>query len=238
MGMFRNAVPGDKYFDGTEKSERITFYDYETEYIINGNASQNINLQLTTARLMAIRFALNTLHVYSDPRKKELAAGIAAASVGWWTGGMGIPVVSNLIMCGWGLAESAQDCKARFDGEKVPLYKSEGDWKLDIGIPADKGKKAGEIFDMSYHDYLRFLLLMTSEEDKLSRIEDLIQLNMGKGKEGAAVSGYNTCIRVEAVISLNSLFLDKSFMPDGMRESASVDGNGRKKVRIVTYEGY
>ncbi len=238
MGMFKNAVSGDTYFDGLKKSERDTFYDCETEYILHGNASQNVNRQLTTAQLLMLRFAMDTLHVYTDTRKKELATGIAAASAGWWTGGAGIPIVSNLIMCGWGMCEAALDVSELMDGEKIPIFKSKGDWKLDIGISSEGEKKTDDMFSMSYYDYLRVFLLITPEDDKLDRIEDLIQLNMGKEMRGMAIERYNTCIRVEAVISMNSLFLNGSFMPSDIKDGGMTDGYGRRRIRVLIYEGY
>ncbi|NTV91329.1 MAG: hypothetical protein HGA22_13375 [Clostridiales bacterium] len=238
MGTFKNAVPGDKGFDGHEKSEKDTFYNYEAEYILHGNASQNINKNLVTAELLALRFALDTLHVYTDSRKRELAAGIAAATAGWWTGGAGIPVVSNLIMCGWGLGEAVIDTSDLLKGERVPLFKSKGDWKLDIGIASEGEKKSGDLFAMGYYDYLRVFLLITPEEKKLERMQDLIQLNLGTEQENASVACFNTCIRVEAIISVNSLFLNSGFIPEDIRGYGLNAAGGRKKIRIVYLKGY
>lgn len=241
MGVFKNAVPklkegsatvDDVDIHGISKKSRNTFYDYEVEYILHGNPSQNANKALTAGQLLLIRFGLDTLHVYTDPRKKELAAATAAALAGWWTGGAGIPVLSNLIMCGWGMGEALIDVRDLYEGRKVPVIKSEGDWKLDIGL-AKGGRKTDPKLAFSYHDYLRLFLMVMDEKNKLGRMEDLIQLNIGNKNAGFKIKNCNTYIRVEAVVSMKYLFATQPFMPAKFKTT-----DGRHKFRVLVYEGY
>ena len=175
----------------------------------------------------------NTLHVYSDTKKRNAAVSAAAAVAGWWTGGAGIPVVSNLIMFAWGMGESIIDLKLLDSGEAVPLYKSSGDWRLDIGIPGADGPKTDTGLCFSYHDYLRLLLMVMDENDKLGRMEDLIEVNAGMKKPGFKAGSCNTFIRVEAEISMKNLFVTLPFMPDSIRTE-----DGRRKIKVLVYEGY
>lgn len=242
MGTFKCSVPALKPDDGVkpdtdlsgrEKSGRDTFFNGEVEYILHGNASEKTNEIMTKAQILLVRFGLNTLHVYTDSKKKELAAGIAAAVAGWWTGGAGIPVLSNLIMCGWGMGEAVIDVKDLMDGKSVPIFKLKGDWKLETGSEKSSGPKTDQRLSFSYYDYMRLFLLAMDENKKLGRMEDLIQLNMKRSNDGFKMSGCNTYIRVEAVVSMKYLFITQPFVPKGMKTN-----DGRYKFKALVYEGY
>ena len=242
MGSFKNSVPAlvngsetveDKDFRGRLKSERETFYGGEVEYILHGNPSENTNKLMTRAQILLVRFGLDTLHVYTDAKKKQAATGIAAAVAGWWTGSAGIPVVANLIMCGWGMGEAVLDVKELLEGRSVPVYKLSGDWKTDIGPGKSSGPKTDQRLYFSYYDYLRLFLLCMNEDKKLDRTEDLIQMNMGKSKDGFRMTGCKTAVRVEVLISMKYLFLGRAFVPASMRTE-----DGRHKFSILLYEGY
>lgn len=242
MGCFGNSVPSlvnssktaeDKDFRGRIKSERETFYEAEVEYILHGNASENANKLMTRAQILLVRFGLDTLHVYTDVKKKQVAAGIATAVTGWWTGGAGIPVITNLIMCGWGMGEAVIDLTDLLGGESVPVYKLKGDWKLEIGAAKSGGPKTDSRLCFSYYDYLRLFLLGMNEKNKMDRMEDLIQLNMGKSSDGFRMTDCRTAVRVEAVISMKYMFLGGSLMPESVRTA-----DGRHKFSILAYEGY
>lgn len=242
MGTFKNSVPvikngnedvSDINLNGIEKKSCQTFYDSEVEYVLHGNASQKLNNILTKGEILLVRIGLNTLHVYTDANKKTLAASIASAVAGWWTGGAGIPIISNLIICGWGIGEAVIDLKDLMDGKSVPIYKLKGDWKLDIGIGSASGPKTDKRLHFNYHDYLRLLLLTKSENKKLDRIEDLIQLNMGMSDNGFRMSGCNTFVRVEAEVSVKYMFAVLPFV-----RKVTKTEDGRYVYRVLVYEGY
>lgn len=245
MGTFKNSVPvltdgtepvKDVNLHGDEKERIETFYDSEVEYILHGNASQKMNNILTKGQLMLVRIALNTLHVYTDPAKRTKATAIATSVAGWWTGGAGIPVISNLIMCGWGVGESVIDVIDLMEGRSVPIYKMKGDWRLDIGLASQSGPKTDRRLYFNYHDYLRLFLLTVSEEKRLSRVEDLIQLNIGKSKgdyDEFRMSSCHTYLRIEAEVSTNYLFITQPFIRKQYRT-----GDGRYVYKVLLYEGY
>ena len=85
----------------------------------------------------------------------------------------------------------------------------------------------------SYDDYLRLFLLTMDEEDKLGRVEDLIEVRTPSLKKpGFKVSGCNTFIRVEVEISMKNLFISQPFIPENIRTQE----NGRRKIRVLVYE--
>jgi hypothetical protein len=242
MGTFKNSVPvlmhgnetvSDKNLQGIDKASLETYYDSEVEYILHGQPSQALNNIMTRAELLLVRFGLNTLHVFTDEEKRTLATSIATAAAGWWTGGAGIPVISNLIMCGWGMGEALIDVSELTGGKSVPIYKLKGDWKLDIGITPRTGLNTDKRLYFNYHDYLRLFLLTVGESKKLGRIEDLIQLNMGKSKTGFKMSGCYTYLRVEAEVSMKYLFITAPFVRRELKT-----GDGRYLFKVLAYEGY
>jgi hypothetical protein len=244
MGTFKNSVPvlvdgagtvKDTNLHGIEKEKIETFYDSEVEYILHGQPSQKMNNIMTRGELLLVRFGLNTLHVYTDPAKRTKAATIATAVAGWWTGGAGIPVISNLIMAGWGMGEAVIDVIDLMEGKSVPIYKLKGDWRLDIGIASEAGPKTDRRFYFSYHDYLRLFLLAVSEDTKISRIEDLIQLNCCKatGNDDFRMSDCCTCVRIEAEVSMKYMFITQPFVQKEMKT-----GDGRYLYKVLLYEWY
>lgn len=242
MGMFKNHVPSVNkdenentftFLNGISRDKKETFFECEVEYILHGDSSEITNRALTSAQILLLRLGANTLHVYTDAKKRKLSVTTATAVAGWWTGGAGIPIISNLIMCAWGMGESVIDLKMLTSGEAIPIYKSPGDWKLDIGLPKSSGPKTDAKLYFSYHDYLRLFLLVMNEDAKLGRMEDLMEINTRLKKPDFKASGCNTRIRVEAEISMKNLFISQPFMPDSIRTS-----DGRRKIRVLVYEGY
>ncbi len=242
MGTFKNSVPTlhkdgesikDTNLHGYEKESMDTFYSSEVEYILHGQPSQKLNEVMTKGELLLVRFGLNTLHVYTDAKKKTMATSIATTVAGWWTGGAGIPIISNLVLCGWGMGEAIIDMKDLMEGKSVPIYKMKGDWRLDIGLEAEVGPKTDKRLYFDYHDYLRLLLLTINEDKKLDRAEDLIQLNIGKSKKDFKMSESYTYVRIEAEVSMKYLFITRPFVQKELKT-----GDGRYIYKVLVYEGY
>lgn len=242
MGTFKTSVPEvekqnetvkDTNLHGEEKAKLPTFYDSEVEYVLHGNASQKANNIMTKGELLLVRFGLNTLHVYTDAKKKTMATGIATAVAGWWTGGAGIPVISNLVMCGWGMGEALLDLQELMEGKAVPIYKMKGDWRLDIGLPSVSTPNTDKRLYFNYQDYMRLFLLTMDGNKKLNRVEDLIQLNIGKSKSGFKMSESSTYVRIEAEVSMKYLFITLPFVQKTLKTN-----DGRYMYKVLLYEGY
>lgn len=221
MGTFNNAVPelSDKtstIYDlrGNIKEKAI---DNEIEYILWGNTSVQKNLNLIKSQILLIRFAVDTAEIYRQPQKVEAALAIAAAA-GSWSFGLAVPFTENLILCGWGMIDAVNDLDAVMKGAAVPLFKK-----------YDSKDKAAKELRFTYHDFLRVFLLMEPSEQKMNRVEDLIQL-----RTGDKLSGYNTYLRVEAEVSMKYLFMTQAFMPKKFKTS---DG-ARHRFKVLIYQGY
>ncbi|MDA3847875.1 MAG: DUF5702 domain-containing protein [Vallitaleaceae bacterium] len=218
-------------------------YDYEIEYILFGNQELYKNVLATTGIIFAIRVLLNTIHILSSPSKLSTMTDMANIIAGWWSLGIGtIPVVALLTFI-WTCIESSIDIYQLFKGEKVPLLKNETNWSADLdsllGIALEEPSVADVIEDtysFGYEDYLRLMLYLpiTSKEDKLFRIMDLIQINMSDGRDEVVVlDNYIHDIKTSADIEVNWLFFDLPFMPN------SISGLvGSKHFEVESYQCY
>jgi hypothetical protein len=72
-----------------------------------------------------------------------------------------------------------------------------------------------------------------SEEKKLNRIEDLIQLNIGKAKSGFKMAECATYVRIEAEVSMKYLFITQPFIQRTVKTT-----DGRYLFKVLLYEGY
>lgn len=255
---FKNQLNAEKNQLNAGTVERQSFYNAEVEYILNGDTSEDINILKTRGQILLIRFGLNTLHVYSDAEKRQQAYAIATALAGWWTGGAGIPIISNLIMCAWGMGEAILDLQDLVSGKAVALYKTREDWKLDLdaeslelirkkgegsegskegsnstGSNSESGRNKEGLFDLKYDDYLKILLVLKNTEEILGRIQDLVEINTAKSRSGFKMGNAYAGIRIEAEVSMKYLFLTRSFMPRQMQTP-----DGRHVFRVVVYEEY
>ena len=131
------------------------------------------------------------------------------------------------------MGEALLDMSELMGGKSVPIYKMQGDWKLDIGLPAASGAKTNRSLYFNYHDYLRLFLLVMNENTKLDRIEDLIQLNIGQSKDGFKMSDCGTFVRVEAEVSMKYLFITMPFIRKEVKTK-----DGRYIFKVLVYEGY
>lgn len=239
LGMFKNVVlelEGGKTLNtlrGEDMKSFNTYFDAEVEYILHGRTTQTQNVRLVNTQVLLLRFVMNTLHIYLDSEKRTYANEVAAACAAWWSGGLAVPVIANLIMCGWGMGEAVGDMQKLLDGEKVPFLKYKGDWCLDLGLPKTGGQKSPTALQFSYHDYLRVFLLLMNPDTKMSRLEDLIQLNLGGEAGSFRLVDYYTRLRVESQVSVNYLFITQPFASKAVQP-----GGDRHVMRLIAYQGY
>jgi hypothetical protein len=115
---------------GCEMSGNV-FFGSEIEYILWGADSPRRNLNYTKTVIFGIRFALNTVYAMTSAELRGAALGAAAAIAGWT--GFGIPIVQNVILVAWSMAESVADLNSLCKGNSVPIYKTAGTWTLGLG---------------------------------------------------------------------------------------------------------
>ena len=235
LKVFKDAVEIEE--SNTDGKSKSTFFEKgEVEYIIGGNENEEINKYLVKGQILLIRFGMNTLHIYSDSKKRLQALETATAVAGFT--GFGIPIAHNLIMCAWGTAEAVCDVKDIYNGKKVPFIKTTENWRTDLLPSGFEAKEAADsksgLMDFDYHDYLRLLLLVKDKEVNLNRIEDLIQLNTQQVNEDFKLNSSNTYVKIDAVVSIRYWFITKLFIP---AKNKTTDGD-RHVINVEVWRGY
>ncbi len=218
MGIFRHDVPllkgetdSEAYnLRSEDKYQRNGFFScYEVEYIINGNKDEAVNSMLITSEILAVRLAANVIHIYTDPSKMNRVTALAAA-LSSWSAGLSTPLIQTMLVFSWAMFESLYDQEQLSQGEKIALYKNGDQWKTDIS-GAINNKKTAEANNnpllLSYQDYLRIFLLLTDKEKKLTRTQDLIQLNVAMSLQGFSIEDTHVALAADTTVSMKNLFL-------------------------------
>ena len=156
---------------------------YETEYVIAGNAQDSANLAAVASRLLLARGALNLVYLMQNASSQEglrlTAAGISAALGGWIPQGL----MTVILMVVWAMAEAVCDVRALLSGKKVPFWKDQSSWKLawenlwtllDDGFVTGMDRENG----LSYQEYLRLLLYLVPSEELCYRMMEVAEENL------------------------------------------------------------
>ncbi len=207
-GLKENAISGaddlliDEYF--YEKCSRFgkeldkALLKYQLEYLAFGQDSDYGNLEKMAQCLFLWREASNFIYLFGCPAKIQQAEAIAAALAAVALAPELMEPIKYSILFAWTFAESISDLNILFEGGRVPLLKSDSTWKLSItemfGFRGNLGKgDCGE--GLYYKDYLRMKILMTPMSEKLSRMMDIIEMDI-RETEGNSGFMLDYCIDV------------------------------------------
>ena len=184
------------YTNQLEKSK----LKYQVEYILGGKDNDVDNLKWVVNRLLLLREVANVTHIYTDNNKitqaKLLAMGLAAVARNPDL----VEPVKNSILFAWAYAESVYDVKQLLEGKKVPLIKTSENWHYSLmgmlnyeggladttnGISSAEGMDGTALvsqsgLELSYKDYLRILLNTVSEKNSVSRMMDVVEMDIRK----------------------------------------------------------
>lgn len=161
---------------------------YETEYLIEGKATDRENLSSVTMRICAIRTILHFISLYTDSTKKETAEQAALAACGI----IGLPalksVVAYLLLFIWAFEEAMIDTAAFLQGKRLLLYPGKYGGSLALreilmfseSFVLEKAtqKKDEKGLAFGYDEYLHLFVFLTPKENKKYRAADLIQENL------------------------------------------------------------
>ncbi len=194
-------IAADKYIltffkDCVDKRDlKDTYFNCEVEYIISGELSDLRAKKETRSKLKLLRNSLNLYYLYTCTEKREGALTLATAI----TPGPAAVLTQAVILEMWAYAEAENDMKILYDKKTVPLLKNDSNWALSIENVFGSSTEEAEaklnqqseeesaqtnyvspqtIEGQEYSKYLGILLCGISEETKLLRIMDLIQINM------------------------------------------------------------
>lgn len=169
---------------------------YQTEYIIAGESSDEDNLKQVAMTISGLREVANVIYL-NNCSSKMLAVEAMAKVLAF---AIFTPEAESLfkstIVLGWAYLESIYDTKVLLAGGKVPLMKNDADWHYDFDSiftsvkmdVKDKNKKG-----MAYEDYLRVLLYLSNQEKITYRFMDLMEMDI-RMTEGNQAFRMDACI--------------------------------------------
>lgn len=126
--------------------------------------------------------------------------------------------------------------KAAKEGkEKLNDYIDSFGNKSSTPIAVNNNFKAS-ILSFNYEEYLRLLLLATNKEKKITRIQDLIQLQMAKMTDNKdfKLSNCNTHVGVVTIVSMKYFFMTQPFVTKELK-TEELD---RHNLKVMLFKGY
>lgn len=154
--------------------EENSFFRNEIEYIIEGKKSDAANRSAVRADLLKLRTLLNSIYIYSSPKMMKEALLLAETI----TPGPEAVITQAALIAAWAAMEAELDIKTLDEGGKVPVFKDPSSWKTDINGKVVAGKGEFEERGYDYEGYLKILLTALKKEVRLTRMMDLIQINL------------------------------------------------------------
>mgnify|MGYP007091823469 FL=1 len=151
-----------------------SFFRNEIEYILEGKKSDAANRSAVRADLLKLRTLLNSIYIYSSPKMMNEALMLAETI----TPGPEAVITQAALIAAWAAMEAELDIKTLDEGGKVPVFKDPSSWKTDINGKAVAGGGTYEERGYNYESYLKILLTSLEKEVKLTRMMDLIQINL------------------------------------------------------------
>ncbi len=189
------------------RSEEQKNFAYQQEYLLFGKQSSRSNLSAMADTLLAVREGLNLAFLLSD-QKMGMAAKTAAYALVGATGLYPLMAVTRfLILAAWAFAESVYDLRQLFDGKKVPVWKTEADWKTSLGglvsTESSASAEGRELkVELSYEDYLKLFLFTRSTGTLCLRAMDVIQRETEVEQPGFLME--DCCGSAQATVSFSS----------------------------------
>lgn len=163
---------------GNPPDQNTTFFQYEVEYILEGEFSDRDNRKDFMREVLFLRNIINLGFLMADPKKQEILAAAAQLA----TPGPEAILTQILLAEVWALAESENDLRLLEHGKIVPYLKTGSYWAVDLdsvleGMPEGYIDTHGEV-GLDYRGYLELFLFFMDRETKLVRMMDLIQLDL------------------------------------------------------------
>lgn len=172
-----------------EKLQKPSVLDYEREYLLFGNITDEDNLRSMINHILLSRVMFNFISLLKDKGSCTEANLMAAAMVGFTSLPILVNITKIMILLVWSFGEALVDTAALLQGLKVPIIKHQLMMSLpDILLisPSYIKEKVNGIaktsqskkLSMGYGDYL-YLLLLSRNPLKVSyRGMDLVQENL------------------------------------------------------------
>lgn len=157
---------------------------YETEYIIEGKASDKENLEAVLMKIFLIRMALNYMYLMGDQAKQAEALALATAVTAVLLIPEAAEMLKQLILLAWAAGESVVDIRTLLAGNRAALIKTSENWQLPLSSLLTLGSSS-EQFEgtdasegITYKEYMRIFLFLEDPDGVTMRVLDRIEENL------------------------------------------------------------
>lgn len=228
---------GDRQFSSYVDDKKRTT-KYGMEYLVAGKKEEKDNLSFVVNRLLGIRTLLNFACIAADAVLQEKSLATATALAGFTGMPPVIRAVQYVILLILAFEEACVDVTALLEGRAVPLVKKADSLKMKyeeicmasrtlFASKAGAYPEKGGAADITYQQYLYFMLLTVSRQELRSRSFDLIQYDLRQR--------YNQsfCIKTCICKSRYSISYEIPFLFDELPFLKNIDGEGNNNVRSL-----
>lgn len=200
--------------------------NYELEYILFGNTTDNENAEATATRIVLIRTIVNLLHVFTDSQKNSTALSFATALVGFSGLPFLVSVTKYIVLFVWAFEAALVETATIMLGKDVPILTTRENFTLEFTevLSMSKEKIISKAKDyesvknglyFGYKDYIRLFLLVQNKTKQNYRTMDLIQENLRYIYDSdfllsRCITNYEVNVRFE----MPQVFLSMPFITD------------------------
>ncbi len=205
------AIYMEKCFPCYGKKEKFedTVLNYEMEYILGGNTTDEENLEYVMQRLILLRFCFNAIYAYQDVELNEEALVLATAMSGFTGSAVIVEATKYTILSAVSLLEAIEDVKRLLAGEKIGILKNKGNFRWSVKGMRENGK---EKEGLTYETYLMLLFLLSGkQEQNILRMQDLMQVNIQKKKPGFMVHNLRAGVALQTTVTQKVSFLPGTY---------------------------
>lgn len=174
----------------------------QAEYVLYGLESDRADLSAAVCEGMAIRTGEGLLSLLADAKKRKEAEALSAAVTGGMPGTM--EALTFVILVLWAAWQAASDLKVLLAGGKVPAIRTGKEFSVSLSDILS-GKLSGEKEEtgIDSRDALRFMLIMHMDGERVLRMADVMQYEMGFIQEDFRMRRMVT--ELEAVVSAREM---------------------------------
>lgn len=178
-----------KFGNAVEEGKEKRSLEYEVEYLLEGKASDQENLEAVLNKLLLIRMGINFVYLQTDAAKQMEAGTMALALATAVALPMLEPVIKQVLLAAWAFGESIMDLRSLMSGKRAALIKTAENWQLSLsallklGTSEDTQEGADVTDGWNYKSYLRMLMFLENVDKLTMRTLDRVEQNLIYEKE-------------------------------------------------------
>lgn len=174
----------EKFNSAMEQKSASRNLDYEVEYLICGEESDEENLKGVVNQLLLVRMGLNYAYLITDPGKQGEVDTMATAIAAVAMHPEAKDVLKQLLILLWCFGESVVDIRTLMAGRRAALTKNASNWQIPLSavftfwLPGTGYEGTDSEEGLDYEQYLQILLCLENIQELNMRTLDRIEQNL------------------------------------------------------------